>query len=285
MTDGFNIDRFMNASSKVDLSDIDWAEVPRHPITPEAMRTLRYFLITEGSTFFYTKALMHTNTALRELDFAPFIVAWTYEEEFHGRAFRRFIEAYGEQLSDSSRTQLFVRRGLGERVDEVGQTLLSYVFASSWPAVHMTWGVIQELTTYMAYQALVERVDHPVLQLICRRIMKQELRHYAFYREHARRLLAGVVAQQVVSAALKLAWTPVGDGMCPKQEVCHAVRFLFDGADGIAIPQIEAKVQELPGLSWFNMFTRFAQRHAISKAPSTWMPGITSHGDGALTLS
>jgi hypothetical protein len=118
MAERFDIDRFMNGSGKVDLSDIDWAEVPRHRITPEALRTLRYFLITEGSTFFYTKALLQTNIALRDPDFAPFIAAWTYEEEFHGRAFRRFVEAYGEQVADDYRTRAFVRCRLSEHVDE-----------------------------------------------------------------------------------------------------------------------------------------------------------------------
>ena len=60
MAELFEIDRFMDASGKVDLSDIDWAEVPKYPMTPEALRTLRYFMVTEGSTFFYVKALMKT---------------------------------------------------------------------------------------------------------------------------------------------------------------------------------------------------------------------------------
>jgi hypothetical protein len=273
MSGPFNIDRLMDSSGKVDLSDIDWSEVPKHPLTPEALRALRYFMITEGSTFFYTKALMTTKAVFEEPELAPFICVWMYEEEFHGRAFRKFVEAYGNQIPDDYRASFFRARGVGERIDEIGQSVLAVAFPEAWPAVHMVWGVVQEMTTYMAYQALLERVNHPILNVICQRIMKQEMRHYTFYRNQAiRRLERSRRAQKVVSYALKIGWTPVGDGMSPKDDVCHAIRFLFDGMDGTAIPRIENKMRALPGLEWFDLFTRFAQQHGIRKAPIEWFP-------------
>jgi rubrerythrin len=273
MAEPFNIDRFMDASNKLDLSDIDWAEVPKHPMTPEALRCLRYFLLTEGSTFFYTKALMKTKAAIEEPEFAPFLCVWMYEEEYHGRAFRQFLEAYGERVEPEYRREMFDRRGAGERIDELGQTVLSQVFPEAWPAVHMVWGVIQEFTTYHGYQALIERVNHPILTVICERIMKQELRHFAFYRAHAKKRLASSrVSRTVTTAALKLGWTPVGDGMCEKEEVFHAIRFLFDGRDGDVARRIENKVRELPGLEWFDMFTKYVNEHDIRRAPDTWFP-------------
>src|SRR3954454_14311287 len=260
MAESFNIDRFMDGSGKVDLSDIDWSKVPKHRVTPEGLRTLRYFLRTESSTFFYTKALMKTDAAIREPELAPFICVWMYEEEFHGRAFRKFLEAAGERVSDEYRADFFRSRGVGEHIDEWGQTLLSRVFRDDWAAVHMVWGVVQEITTYMAYQALIERVDHPILNVICQRIMKQEMRHYTFYRHQAaRRLESSALARQVASYALKVGWTPVGDGMSPKADVIHAIRFLFDGLDGTAIARIEDKMRSLPGLEWFDLFTRFVE--------------------------
>jgi hypothetical protein len=130
--------------------------------------------------------------------------------------------------------------------------------------------VIQEYTTYSAYQALIDRVNHPILNVICQRIMKQELRHYAFYREHAKRRLQTPAAQKLTTYALKLGWTPVGDGMSKKEDVCHAVQFLFDGRHGTAIDRIEQKVRELPGLEWFDLFTRFAEQYDIPAAPTAW---------------
>lgn len=271
MAEAFNVDRFMEGSGKIDLSDIDWSEVPRYRLTPEALRTVRYVMRTESSTFFYAKAFMNTTAAVREPDLAPFLSAWMYEEEFHGRAFRRFLEAYGEHIPNDARPDQFRTRSTGERIDELGQAALSYAFPDDWPAAHMVWGSIQEFTTYSAYQALIERTDHPILHVICQRIMKQELRHFAFYREHAKkRLTRSVTARRLASFALRMAWTPVGDGMSPKDEVIHAIRFLFDGVDGTAIDRIDRKTRELPGLEWFDLFSRFAERHAIRQAPATW---------------
>jgi hypothetical protein len=273
MAETFSIERFMDASQKVDLSDIDWSEVPKHPLTPEELRALRYFMITEGSTFFYVKALMQTNAVLEEPDFAPFLCVWMYEEEFHGRAFRKFIESYGIPVDATYRKNLFVKRGIGERIDEVGQVVLSKMFPDGWPAVHMVWGVIQEFTTYMAYQAIIERMNHPVLTTICQRIMKQELKHFAFYKSQAEKRLAGSKsAQRLATQALKVGWTPVGDGMNHKDDVAHAIRYLFDGLDGPVIKQIEKRVQELPGLEWFDLFSKFVHEHDIRSAPRSWMP-------------
>jgi hypothetical protein len=197
---------------------------------------------------------------------------WLYEEEFHGRAFRRFLQAYGEPIAEDYRKNLFRERTAGERIDELSQTVLSRMF-HEWTVVHMIWGTVQELTTYTAYQALIDRAQHPVLTTICQRVMKQELRHYAFYREHAkRRLAASRLTQQVVSRALKLAWTPVGEGMSPREESVHAIRFLFDGSEGTAIERIEQKMRELPGLEWFDLFTKYAIDNGIRRAPASWFP-------------
>lgn len=273
MAESFSIERFMESSQKVDLSDIDWSEVPRHPLTPEELRALRYFMITEGSTFFYVKALMDTRAIIEEPDFAPFLCVWMYEEEFHGRAFKKFIEAYGVEVEPEYRRDMFLSRKLGEKIDEIGQVVISKVFPAEWPAVHMVWGVIQEYTTYQAYQAIIDRMNHPILTTMCQRIMKQELKHFAFYKSQAEKRLAGSPsAQRVVSQALKIGWTPVGDGMNAKDDVIHAIRYLFDGKDGAAIAQIEKRVRELPGLEWFDLFTKFVNEHDIGKAPRSWMP-------------
>lgn len=271
MAEEFNIDRLMNSSGRVELTDLDWSEVPKHKITPEALRTLRYFMRTENSTFFYVKGLMSTRAVFEEPELAPFLCVWMYEEEFHGRAFQKFLEAYGEPVGEDYRSNMYKERGFGERFDEWGQDLLGAVVPDHWPAVHMTWGTIQEFTTYHAYQALIDRIDHPILNKICQRIMKQELRHYVFYREHAKKRLArSAITRAVTNIAVKGAWTPVGDGMCTKEDAVHAIRFLFDGLDGNVIPKVEQKARELPGLEWFNLFTKFAQTHDIRRAPDSW---------------
>jgi hypothetical protein len=270
----FDIDRFMGQSAPLDLSDIDWDEVPRHPMTPEALRVIRYFLTTESATFYYLRSVMRTKPALEEPEIAPFLCAWVYEEEFHGRAFAQFVRAYGETVDHDYRAQMFKGRGAGEKKDEIGQIILGTLFPEAWPAAHMVWGAIQELTTYTAYMQLVARTQHPILEKICRRIMKQELRHFSFYYHQAEaRLGRSAFARNLTTRALKFAFTPVGDGMNGKDEVAHAMRFLFDGADGDAIPGIEKRVRQLPGLEWFDMLSRYVADRNIRRAPDSWFKG------------
>lgn len=271
LSERFDMERFMASSGQVDLTDIPWDEVPRHRLTPAALRTIRYFLQTESATFFYLRQIIGTRAATQDPDFAPFMCAWNYEEEFHGRAFRRFMKAYGESVDDEYRRDMFSTRAIGERVDELLTTTLATLFPEDLAAAHMVWGASAEFTTYMGYISLIKRTKHPVLHTICKRIMKQEARHFAFYQQQARmRLAASRRSQRFVSWLLRTAWTPVGDGMSPKEEVFHTLRFLFDGQDGDAVAQIEQRVRQLPGLEWFDLFTRFVQKHDLRKAPASW---------------
>lgn len=268
----FDIDRFMTGSGKVDLSDIAWEDVPKYPLHPAALKVLKMFLMTESSTFFYLKTLMQTKAAVDEPEFAPFLSAWCYEEEFHGRAFKQFFEAYGEKVDSSFRSKMFRSRTGGEVFEEIAARSLAKVFERDWPAVHMAFGAIQELTTYHSYQALAKRAGHPILTQICQRIMKQELRHFAFYFQQAKKRLDTPAARRTTEVALRLSWSPVGDGMCSRDYTIHAMRYLFDGMDGAGLAQVEKKFQELPGMEWFDLLTRFAKKYDIHAAPRDWFP-------------
>jgi len=274
MATTFDIDRFMEQSGAVDLADIRWEDVPKYPLTEEALRALRYFMTTESATFYYLRSLIQTEAAAAEPEFAPFLCAWAFEEEFHGRAFLKFMRAYGVDVDDSYRSTMFSSRTGGERKDEIGQFLLSVAFPEAWPAAHMAWGAIQEWTTYAAYTQLIERTKHPILETICRRIMKQELRHFSFYYHQAeKRLEQSRFAQQLTANTLKLAWTPVGDGMSSKSDVAHALQFLFDGSEGTAIPNIERRIRQLPGLEWFDLLSKYVAKNGIRRAPEAWFDG------------
>ncbi|MBM4376287.1 MAG: acyl-ACP desaturase [Deltaproteobacteria bacterium] len=271
MTSRFDIDRFMEQSGAVELDDIAWEDVPKYPLTPEALRALRYFMTTESATFYYLRGLIQTKPALAEPEFAPFLCAWAFEEEFHGRAFHKFMRAYGVDVDEDYRAKMYSRRTGGERKDEIGQFLLSVLFPEAWPAAHMAWGAIQEWTTYTAYTQLIQRTGHPILETICRRIMKQELRHFSFYYHQAEeRLRSSRFAQELTSRTLKFAWTPVGDGMSSKDDVAHALQYLFDGAEGTAVATIEKKIRQLPGLEWFDLLSRYVSRNGIRRAPESW---------------
>ncbi|MCK6592003.1 MAG: hypothetical protein L6Q76_31005, partial [Polyangiaceae bacterium] len=57
-------------------------------------------------------------------------------------------------------------------------------------------------------------------------------------------------------------------------------KFLFDGIEGPYPHLIDQKMRELPGLEWFDLFTKFVKTHDIGKAPASWFPlrGV-NHGD------
>src|SRR2546426_651927 len=56
----FDLDAWVARSRAIDLSEIDWSVVPRHPVPSEAIRTLRYMQDIESHTIIYTRMLLAT---------------------------------------------------------------------------------------------------------------------------------------------------------------------------------------------------------------------------------
>ena len=90
----FDLDAYVARSGALDLDAIAWDEVPRHPLPPQAARTLRYMQDIESHTIIYLRSLLATR-AVDDPDVATFLACWLYEETFHGIALRRFLEAAG----------------------------------------------------------------------------------------------------------------------------------------------------------------------------------------------
>src|SRR5262245_43734752 len=189
--DGFDLDGYVARSRALDLSGIDWDDVPRHPLPAEALRTLRYMQDIESHTIIYLRTLLGTR-AVDDPEVATFLACWLYEETFHGRALARCLTAAGRTTVERTRSQV----GLAQRAEAVTTALL----ARAWPdfvAVHMTWGAINELTTLTGYRRLVALAGHPVLSELLARIMRDESRHFLFYYHQARRRLARPAAARV----------------------------------------------------------------------------------------
>jgi len=88
----FDIDTYLARSGAVDLWAVDWADVPKHPLSPEAIRTLRYMQDIESHTIVYLRSLLATR-AIDDPDVAAFLACWVHEETFHGIALERLIRA------------------------------------------------------------------------------------------------------------------------------------------------------------------------------------------------
>ncbi len=241
--DTFDIAAYLQRSRALDLTGIEWDTVRRHPLPPEAVRTLRYMQDIESHTIIYLRTLLSTR-AVDDPDIAAFLACWVYEETHHGRALARFLEAAGHAtFTRPARSRVGVAEALRARVTQL--------LARAWPdfvAVHMTWGAINELTTYLGYQRLAELAGHPVLAEILARIMRDELRHFSFYYHEAEKRLRRPTTARIVRALVDRFWQPVGSAEQPIEETRFLATHLFSGPTGrAAARRIDEKIRRLPG--------------------------------------
>ncbi|MGH2556514.1 MAG: ferritin-like domain-containing protein, partial [Actinomycetota bacterium] len=204
-----------------------------------------------------------------------------YEELWHGEAFSRFLGEAGYELApDGDRVwgdtpypsrvarNAWIRRKLGGKgyVSHLA-TLIAAALLKDFVAVHMTWGAVNELSTLHSYHRLIAKTEHPVLVDLLNRIIKDERRHYAFYRAQARmRLGRSAQARTVTRWALEHLWAPVGTGVRPQQETDFVATYLFGDRDGhAAAAELDATIGELPGLGGLHIY-RNALAHAVRRA-------------------
>jgi rubrerythrin len=281
----FDLDRYLRASRKVDLSGLPWERIKETPLPVGEARTLAYMMDIESHTVIFLRDLLATRAAF-EPDVTAFLSCWVYEELWHGEAFSRFLGEAGYQLppdgervwSDSpypSRTarNTWIRRKIGAKgyVSHLA-TLAAAAVVKEFVALHMTWGAVNELSTLTSYQRVIAKTEHPVLVELLERIIKDERRHYAFYRAQARmRLARSAQARKVTRWALEHLWAPVGTGVRPQEETDFAIAFAFGDEEGLeAARQMDQTLGELPGLQGIRIY-RDALRDVIRRIGS--VPG------------
>ena len=157
----FDLDRYLRASKRVDLTGVEWDRIGDHPLPPEQARCLAYMMDIESHTVVFLRDLLATRAAY-EPDVTAFLSCWVYEELWHGEAFSRFLGEAGYELAPGSRAgrgdAAVPDAARSQRVDPPGdgrQGLLSPPRRRWWDprshgdfvALHMTWGAANELTT------------------------------------------------------------------------------------------------------------------------------------------
>jgi rubrerythrin len=197
--DDFDLDRYLRASKKVDLTGLRWDRIRDVPLSVGEARTLAYMMDIETHTVIFLRDLLATRAAF-EPDVTAFLSCWVYEELWHGEAFSRFLGEAGYRLGPQREQVLvdspyptrmarnvWIRRKLGSKgyLSHVA-TLAAGAVVKDFVALHMTWGALNELTTLTAYHRLIAKTEHPVLVELLDRIIKDERRHFAFYRSQAR---------------------------------------------------------------------------------------------------
>jgi rubrerythrin len=289
--DDFDLDRYLRASKRVDLSGVDWEHVRDHPLSEAEARCLVYMQDIETHTAIFLRDLLATRAAF-EPDVTAFLSCWVYEELWHGEAFSRFLGEAGYELApDRERVRAespypsrvgrneWIRRRLGSKgyLSHVG-TLVGSALMHDFVAVHMTWGAANELSTLQSYHRLIAMTEHPELVNLLNAVIKDERRHFAFYRAQARRrLAANRRARRVTRWAMDHLWSIVGTGVRPQEETDFIVLHLFGDDAGLdAATEMDATIGELPGFAGSSIFRRArtsaaGRAHRISShAPGMW---------------
>jgi len=218
----------------------------------------------ESHTVIFLRDLLATRAAF-DPDVTAFLSCWVYEELWHGEAFSRFLGEAGYDLApDGERvwgdapfpTRYARNRWIRRRIGAKGYashvaTLAAAALFRDFVALHMTWGAVNELSTLTGYHLLIAKTEHPVLVELLHRIIKDERRHFAFYRSQARgRLERSEQARKVARWAMEHLWAPVGTGVRPQRETDFVIAHLFGDDAGLdAAREMDATIGELPGLT------------------------------------
>ena len=265
----FDLDRYLRASKRVDLSGVAWDQVDRHPLSEAEARCLAYMMDIESHTSIYLRDLLATPAAF-DPDVTAFLSCWVYEELWHGEAFSRFLgeasyrmaPSYEDVVADAPYPSRFdrnqwIRRRLGTKgyLAHAG-TLLGSALFRDFVAIHMTWGAANELSTLTSYHRLIANTRNPILIQLLQAVIRDERRHFAFYRSQARmRLARSKQARTITRWAMQHLWAPVGTGVRPQAETDHVVLSLFGDAEGVvATMDMQSTMAELPGLAGTTFF-------------------------------
>lgn len=289
-TDDFDLDRYLRASGRVDLTGVAWDRISDHELSPAEARCLAYMMDIESHTVVFLRDLLATR-AVYEPDVTAFLSCWVYEELWHGEAFSRFLGEAGyvlgpdrEAVSAASAyptkagRNAWIRRSIGKgSTTSHLATMLASALTPDFVAVHMTWGAVNELSTLTAYEALIRQTQHPVLIELLRRIIKDERRHFAFYRSQARmRLARSRTARRMTRFAMERLWAPVGTGVRPQTETDFVIVALFGAAEQRdQMRALDETIRELPGFEDSRLMERALLR-AVDRLPPSQLHALTT---------
>ncbi len=251
----FDVEKYVRNSKKVDTADLDLAQAARYPVTEEEIRALTYMCDIESHTIVYLRAILNT-CAVEDPQTTAFLSCWAYEEFFHGHTIRQFLDAIGAPVSPTRMLEVQQASSFTEWMKEMGSFIVCR-FSRHFHAAYLTYGAISELSTLEGYGVLARRTQHPILAELVRRLAKDERRHFSFYYNKARLMLAPRAAQRLTKFIIRHFWLPVGGGVKPDSEVNWILSFILGDPQGEEIARrIDATIAKLPGLAWFDRLTR-----------------------------
>jgi hypothetical protein len=251
----FNLDKYLRAAGGTRPEAFDWSD-PGPWLDEEAIFCLGYMMDIESHTIIYLRELLSTSV-VEDASITAFLACWAYEEFFHSMTLKRLLESQGGSIDDQRFADLRRRKPSDVMQQRLGA--IASRMTRHFPAIHMTWGAINELSTLTGYQALIARANHPLVTTVLARIIKDERRHFSFYFNQARARLMPRAAQRLTSFALRRFWRPVGSPVRGGVDALRVCGYLFGdrlGAERLA--QVDSTIARLPGLEWFDLVSRYS---------------------------
>jgi rubrerythrin len=264
----------------VEFEDLDWDAARTAGLTRQEIESLAYFADIESQTVYYFLEVAKLQVA-RDPELLTFLTMWNYEEYFHSHALTRLLVECGVAVDSPTDRSLKIRAGarLKARIEDFVQTLIARLMPKTFVALWMFWGSLQECLTTQAYEELARTTANPVLAELCRRIAKQERRHFAYYFGQARdRLERQGFAQRFTRWIAQRFYAPVGNGVKTDAEGARLVAQLFPG-DRIfeVMNYIERRMGQLPGMDGLDCCTRWAAKVQPMLPPETRARSIPLH--------
>ncbi|MGA8113482.1 MAG: ferritin-like domain-containing protein [Actinocatenispora sp.] len=249
---------------RIKYDDVDYDAFRHRPLSPAALRTLRYMSDVESHTICYLRDLLVTPSH-KDPEVTAFLTHWAYEEFWHGEALDEVLRVHGVLADYAHIREVRLSQGLADRLAPINQALAANIIGEDFVAVHMTWGAINEWSAHSAYARMIQREDHPELGKLLKRIQKQETRHLAFYASQAKdRLERTAKARNLTRFALRAFWAPVGSSIQPKRETAFVLNYLMGGPEGAKhIDRIDRKLDELPGQGGLNLVRKAVAKYGV----------------------
>jgi rubrerythrin len=267
-----DIAQHIAVSDKVEFEDLDWEAARKAGLTPQEVENLHYFADIESQTVYYFLEVAKLKVA-RDPELLTFLTMWNYEEYFHSYALTRLMEECGVKPASATERGLAVRAGarFKAKFEDFAQGMIAKTMPKTFIALWMFWGALQECLTTQAYEEMAKTTKNPVLAELCKRIAKQERRHFAYYFNQARDRLEGSrFAQRFVRWIARKFYAPVGGGVKTDADAARVVAALFPG-DRIfeVMGYIQRKMALLPGMAGLDACTQWATKVQPMLPPET----------------
>jgi rubrerythrin len=267
-----DIAQHLAVSGKIEFEDLDFATARKIGVTEREVQNLLYFADIESQTVHYFLEVAKLKVA-RDPELLTFLTMWNYEEYFHSYAITHFLKECGVDIESATDRAQKVRAGarFKAKFEDFAQGMIAKTMPQSFVALWMFWGSLQECLTTQAYEELASTTQNPVLAELCRRIAKQERRHFAYYFGQAKKKLEGQpLAQKMTRWIAKTFYAPVGGGVKTDEEGARQVARLFPN-DRIfeVMGYIEKKMALLPGMEGLDCCTRWAAKVQPMLPPET----------------